>query len=65
MNDDLKAIFKDRHIPQWKVAAFLGINESSFCRLLRKEVDLETKLKIYEAVDALSKEDKVCGFTNC
>lgn len=57
MNEDIKSLFKEAHVPQWKVAAYLGVSEGTFCRKLRKEIDLETRLRIFEAVDALGKEE--------
>ena len=57
MNEDVKSLFREAHVPQWKVAEYLGFNESSFCRKLRKEIDMETRMRIYEAVDTLSKEE--------
>ena len=57
MNEDVKALFKEKNVRQWQVAEALGMHESSLSRTLRKEVDLETKLKIFDAVNKLHNED--------
>lgn len=57
MNEDVKALFKEKNVRQWQVAEALGMHESSLSRKLRKEIDLETKLMIFDAVNRLNNED--------
>lgn len=58
MNEELKQDFREKGIPQWKLARELGIGESTFCRRLRFELDSATKNKIYAALDKLEMEER-------
>jgi hypothetical protein len=40
----------------WQVAEAIGMNESAFSRKLRKELPLEEKQRIMEAIDRLVQE---------
>lgn len=49
-NKDLRDAMEERRIKQYEVADVLGISESGFCRMLRKELPEEKKKEIFEAI---------------
>jgi predicted XRE-type DNA-binding protein len=46
MNKQLKKKIKSCGYHQWEIAELLGISESHFCKLLRKELDDDLKQEI-------------------
>jgi predicted XRE-type DNA-binding protein len=46
MNKQLKNQIKKYGFHQWEIAELLGISESRFCKLLRKELSNELKQEI-------------------
>ncbi|WP_217587021.1 hypothetical protein [Lentibacillus saliphilus] len=61
-NRDVRKAIKDAGITQWQVADAYGLHEGNFSRLLRKELNLEEKIKIYEAIK-VAKERWAVGQT--
>lgn len=58
VNTDVKNSIKKAGLRQWQVADVLNCNESVFSRKMRKELPLEEKQRIFEAIEKLSKEEK-------
>ena len=52
-NLDVRREIKNAGLFHYAVADELGISETTFCRMLRKELPLTTKQKIYAAVGKL------------
>lgn len=55
-NQDIREAVRQAGLYLWQVAEVYGINDSNFSRLLRKELDVETKARIYSIIAALSKK---------
>ncbi|WP_019244563.1 MULTISPECIES: hypothetical protein [Bacillus] len=55
MNESLKQAMKKQRLYRHEVAAYLGISESSFYRLLRSNLTVSQKEKIENAITDLSK----------
>ena len=54
-NLDIRAAIKKARIFNYEVAAHLGISETSFSRMLRKELSDEEKKQIFAAIEQLAK----------
>lgn len=55
-NVDVREKMKKSGIYQWQVAERLSIPETSFCRLLRKELDAEMRKRVMQAIQLLETE---------
>ena len=55
-NADIRSAAEKAHVPQWKIADALGINEFSFSRRLRHELPAEEKEAILRVIARLSEE---------
>lgn len=58
-NKDIRDAVKQAGLYLWQVAEAYGINDSNFSRLLRKELDVDTKAILYRIIAELSKSSKV------
>ena len=55
-NTDIRRMARCNDVPQWKIAAVLGISEPTLCGWLRFELSSERKNAIIGAIQAASKE---------
>lgn len=55
-NNDVREEIKRAGVFHWEVADALGVAESTFCKMLRKELPEEKKQKIYSAIKTLRRE---------
>ncbi|WP_142301029.1 helix-turn-helix domain-containing protein [Bacillus sp. 7884-1] len=53
-NQDIKEAKKD--VPDWAIAEKLGISENSFYRWIRKELTIEKKVMIMQAIKELKNQ---------
>jgi len=56
-NMDIRGAIKKAGVRQWRVAEAYGLCEGNFSRLLRKELDKETKKHIYSIIQELQKSE--------
>ena len=56
MNNDIKNLIKDKGIYMWEVASKIGCNDGNFSRKLRKELSIEDKKKIIDAINEIVNE---------
>ena len=49
----VKQIMRENHVPQWKIAEMIGMNESVFNRKLRYEPEGEFRNQILDAIQKL------------
>lgn len=56
-NSDVREAIHKAGLRQWEVAMSFGIHEGNFSRLLRKELDKQTKQRIFSIIDALQKSE--------
>lgn len=54
-NSDIRNAIFSSNIKKWKIAECLGIADSNFSRMLRKELSAEQKTKILEIIENLKK----------
>ena len=47
---------KENNINAYQIAEAIGIADTTFSRYLRKEMDLELKMKIFNAIENLNKK---------
>ncbi len=57
-NQDIKEAVKQAGLHLWQVAEAYGVNDGNFSRLLRKELNADTKSRIYAIIAELSKDKK-------
>lgn len=50
MNQDIRKLIRIAGVTHWQVAECYGVHESSFSRMLRKELDKNDKRKVKEAI---------------
>ena len=55
-NTDIRRMARCNDVPQWKIAAVLGISEPTLCGWLRRELSPERKNAIVGAIQAVAKE---------
>ena len=55
---EIKKLMRQRKIPQWKIARYLQLNESVFCRKLRDEPTGEFRQQIMQAIESLANDSK-------
>lgn len=56
-NEDVKRILRKNGVYHYQVADALGLQDSAFSRLLRKDLTEEKKREIYAAVERLTGGD--------
>lgn len=56
-NKEIKDLIKQKGYTQWEVGEIMGIGESSFSRLLRKELPPEQKLLIMAKINELGERE--------
>lgn len=49
-NTDIREAIKKAGLRQWMIADKMGMSETTFCRILRKELSEEQKKEILEVV---------------
>ncbi|MEL3973045.1 hypothetical protein AAEO50_12235 [Rossellomorea oryzaecorticis] len=57
-NQDVRQAIQEAGLKQWQVAEAYGLHEGNFSRLLRKELSLEKKAKIFKAINQLKGGNK-------
>lgn len=55
-NKELRELAKSHNVPFWRIAAELGVSESTITRWLRVPLNLERKKSILDAITHLIKE---------
>ena len=52
-NNDLKKAIKEAGIKQWQVATIYkgGVHETTFIKLLRRELSIEEKEMVFQAIE--------------
>ncbi len=53
MNQDIRSAIKSAGLKHWQVAKKCGVNESTFVRWLRDELDETKRAMIFKAIDDL------------
>jgi hypothetical protein len=56
-NKEIKDAIKTAGIKQWEVADRYGLGETTFCRMLRKEVSTEKKERIMAIIKEFQSEE--------
>lgn len=54
-NYDIRRAAKDEGVRLWQVGEEMGITDSNFSRLLRRELDTETREKVLGIIEQLKK----------
>lgn len=54
-NIEIRNQIFSNNLKKWKIAEMLGITDSSFSRLLRKELNEEQKKKIMNVIEKMKK----------
>ncbi|MFE0296264.1 hypothetical protein [Priestia megaterium] len=57
-NEDVRNAIKEAKLKQWQVADMYGLSEGNFSRMLRKELPLKKKQKIFAAIKKAKKESR-------
>lgn len=55
-NEELKQYILKKKIKCWEVADILGVSANTFSKRLRRELSIEDRKKVREAVDELANE---------
>ncbi len=55
-NEDIRKAASEAGVKLWMVAEAIGMNDSCFSRLLRKELPDDRKSTIFQAINKLAKE---------
>jgi DNA-directed RNA polymerase specialized sigma subunit len=58
-NQEIREAVRHAGLFLWEIAEAYGISDSNFSRLLRKELDADTKARIYSIIAELSKSKKI------
>ena len=53
-NEDVKSVIRKSRLYHYQIADCLGLQDSAFSRLLRKELTNEKKNEIYSAIERLT-----------
>ena len=56
-NNDIRQETQKATVKLWQIAEKLGVTDSTFSKMLRKELSAEQKEKIFAIIAALEKED--------
>ncbi|WP_374187293.1 hypothetical protein ACEPPU_14460 [Priestia aryabhattai] len=54
-NQDIRDAIKEARLKQWQVADIYGLSEGNFSRMLRKELSLTNKEKVFAAIEKAKK----------
>lgn len=57
-NMDIRQAARTKGVYLWRIADHLGLQDSNFARILRKELAADEKTKIFAIIDTLAKEDR-------
>ena len=55
-NQDVRKAIKQSGLTHWQVAEAFGVAETTFCRMLRRELSDDKKQRVYEAIETLKGE---------
>lgn len=55
-NKDIRKAIKKAKLKYWQVADKYGLSDGNFSRLLRKELSLDKKMKVFTAIEVAKKE---------
>lgn len=58
MNKDLQMLAMGKGVKQWQLAEEIGVAESTFCRMLRRELKPEMREKVLAAINKLADAGK-------
>ena len=53
-NNDVRERAKASKCKHWQIADALGVSENTFCRMLRHELPVQEKQKIFDAIDRIA-----------
>lgn len=56
-NNDIRQEVQKANVKLWQIAEKLGVTDSTFSKMLRKELSAEQKEKIFTIIATLKKED--------
>lgn len=56
-NNDIRQETQKANVKLWQIAEKLGVTDSTFSKMLRKELSAEQKEKIFTIITTLKKED--------
>lgn len=56
-NNDIRQETQKANVKLWQIAEKLGVTDSTFSKMLRKELSAEQKEKIFAIIAVLEKED--------
>lgn len=56
-NNDIRQKAQKGNIKLWEIADILGVTDSTFSKMLRKELSAEQKEKIFSIISALKQEE--------
>lgn len=59
-NTDIREAIKKAGLRQWMIADKMGMSETTFCRILRKELSEEQKKEILEVVLRSADRERSC-----
>lgn len=57
MNDDVRRAAAANGVRLWQIAEACGIADTSFSKLLRRELPLEKKQEIFAIIDKIAKQN--------
>ena len=55
-NEDIRQTAKERGVFLWEIAEAMGIQDGTFSRKLRRELQSKEKVKVREIISQLAKE---------
>lgn len=55
-NQDIRERAKDKGVFLWQIAAELGMHDSNYSRLLRKELSPDQKAQVFGIIEKLARE---------
>ena len=57
MNDDVRRAAAAKGVRLWQIAGACGMADTSFSKLLRRELPLEKKQEIFAIIDKIAKQN--------
>lgn len=63
-NEEIRKLIRTQGLYHYEIADSLGLHDTAFSRLLRKELSEEKKKEIYEVVERLTTERLTGGVVN-
>jgi hypothetical protein len=57
-NQDIRDFIRDSKICNWQVAEELGISDNSFYMLMRKNLKVEERTRIFKAIEAVKEQQQ-------